>query len=235
MTVTLAPRAAAQKAADQIKKLATNHWEGGKWHFHEEQNVVLLDPPGHAFLFAFHLDSLSLFRSASRNTSRLCSSSLRTVIDPYRTWIVNAMKNIVPCGQDFLAYERGDQDVMKRRANALRATKQSTPEPVPVPSFSQPPSQPTKPAIDKTASQESFSMALLDIQKSTRRMIVEEVSETLELNRNQLVAILRAAGASSLKKDVKISLVDSTGDSVSLTDGCLKLEWTVTTEKEESC
>lgn len=226
MTVSPAPRAAAQMAADQIKKLTVNHWDDGKWYFHEELDVIVMDPPGHAFIFAFHLPSLSLFRSANRTTNRLCSSSLRTVIDPYRAWIVNAMKNVVPSGQDFLAYERGDQDVMQRRATALRATK--------VAQAAKPPQTSTTPATESVAKlPELPHMALLDVQKATRTIQVVEITRTLEVDRKQLVAILRSAGAATMKKDSKIKLVGSDGTTIVFdSTALLQIEWTDSEETE---
>ncbi len=235
MTTTLSPRAAAQKAADQIKKLAANVYNGGKWYHHAELDVIVLDPPGHAFLFAFHLPTLSFFRSSTRNNTRITSSSLRTTIDPYRAWIVDAMKNVVPSGPDFLAYERGDQEVMMRRAEALKAVKvAAAPVPTPPPSPITP-SSPQIPVIDTMAPRKETSpMALLDIQSKTSRVIVEEISRTLDIDRKQLVAILRSAGAATMRKDAKIRLL-SNGSELVLDEGAkLRLEWTETKETEES-
>ena len=233
MTVTLSPRAAAQKAVDQIKKLQVQHYEGGKWYYHAELDVVILDPPRHTFIFAFHRETLKFFRSQTRNSTRITSSSLRTIIDPERSWIVGAMKSVVPDGSDFLAFERGDQDVLNRRAAALKKIQQPARKPalavIPeTPTFSSPP------AIERPV-KEHFPMALLDIQKSTKRVIVEETSRILDLEGKQLVAILRSAGAPTMKKSAQIRLLAADGQELALSDGAkLRIEWTETKETEES-
>jgi hypothetical protein len=225
MTVTLSPRAAAQKAVDNLKKLTMNHFEGGRWGYNEELDVVVLDPPRHNFTFAFHRPTLKFFRSNTRNGTRMTSTSLRTVIDPERSWLVVAMKRVVPDGGDFLAFERGDQSVLDRRARAIAQLKSSSdelevvqPEPLPVP-------QP-EPVIESPAKETPF-MALLDVQSKTRKIVMEEITRTLEVDRKQLVAVLRQAGAATMKRNSKIVLILGDGKKVELGEGAkLQFEWT---------
>lgn len=234
MTATLSPRAAAQKAVDQMRKLEVNQFDGGRWMFHEDLDVVLLDPPRHTFIFAFHRPTLKFFRSATRNSQRLTSSSLRTIIDPERSWIVNAMKSIVPDGQDFLAYERGDQSVMDRRAAVLAKLKESSDELEPVQSVQTPPSQPVPVIETRPTTPESLTMSLLDVQTATKKIVIEEISRTLDLERKQLVTVLRAAGAPTMKRSSKIRLITADGKSIELDDGAkLRIEWADTIERTE--
>ena len=225
MTVTLSPRAAAQKAVDQSKKLSMNHFEGGRWGYNEILDVVVLDPPRHNFTFAFHRPTLKFFRSNTRNSTRMTSTSLRTVIDPERSWLVDAMKSVIPDGQDFLAFERGDQSVLDRRARAIAQIKSSElelepvePEPSPTPA--------PEPAIDEPV-KETPLMALLDVQSKTRKIVMEEITRTLEVDRKQLVAVLRSAGAATMKRNSKITLVLPDGKKVEVGDEAkLQFEWT---------
>lgn len=229
MAQALSPRQAAQKAADSIRKAKPNLWNGGRWWFFSELDVVVLDPPRHAFLFALHQPSLKFFRSKTSNSPRLTSSSLRTIINPERSWIIEAMQKIVAHGPDFLAFERGDQSVMDRPALARARntpTQPSPPEPVPVA-----PAPKVRPP-----SPERIPMALLDIQSSTKRVVIEQISRTVDIDRKQLIAILRSAGASTLQKDAKIRLIAAGGSSdLELDDaGVIRIEWAESKETETS-
>jgi hypothetical protein len=236
MTVALSPKQEAQKAVDQVKKLQIRKLDGGRWYHHEELGVVVLDPPRHAFIFALHIQSLKFFRSQTRNSDRLTTSSLRTIIDPERGWLVEALKTAVPGGQDYLAFERGDQSVMARRALAAAKVKPVAPKPpLERQRESSTPPRPEARPVSRPRSQEVPRMALLDIQTKTRTVTIEERSQTLELGRRELVAILRSAGAPTLRKDAKILVIGADGRQSDLGEEVkIRLEWTESKETESS-
>ena len=74
-------------------------------------------------------------------------------------------------------------------------------------------------------------MALLDITSKTKTVQIIETDQTLDVDRKQLVAILRSAGAPTMRKDAKIRLLTADGTELELTpDAKLRIEWTESKE-----
>lgn len=225
------PRDLAQ-AASTDKKLTYYAFEKGKWTEDKVRKVVVLRSPDTGYVFALHQPALKFFRSVTRGSGQLTATSLRTVIATDRLWLQHALKKVIPGGDLLLAFERGDTAATgraKQRFDPSSPAPKLAPQAVPTISAFQPTT-----AASMPVSQGSLDMSLLDVQTSTKRIIMEEVAHTLDLDRMQFIGILRGAGA-KLPRDVQIRLLHGNGQAIDFDDTAkIRLTWSEVKETEEN-
>jgi hypothetical protein len=238
---TASPRQCAQKAIDFFLKMKprTNAFEGGKWVHLEKFGVVVIEPPCGSFYVCYHDESVRMFRSVTKKSSAITPSPLRTIVDPIRPWLVDLFKTVIPGGKDLLAVERGDTSALDRRAAEKRKKKESDRlAKAAATEAAQKAAQPEPQKTTKTIQPRRIqSMALLDVETSTKRVILETRTHSINISRKQFLGLLKSAGA-DIPKHAKLTVVDSAGDVYDLfaldTSEKIVVEWKVEAETEET-
>jgi len=240
MKTTLSPRQLAQKALDFFikRKPAVNSFKGGRWTHVDLYGITVIETPCRSFYVAYHAESVRLFRSVAKRSTRITPSDLRTIVDPVRPWLLELLKTKVPGGADLLAFERGDASVMQRRSDEARKRKESArlAQQAEAAAAKERDVKPTNPPIE-SPKRKVQQMALLDVETTTKKIVLETKTRSVVINRNQFLGLLRSAGADVPKKaSMLLVYSDDSQDEIFHQDSGekIRIEWEETSESEVS-
>jgi hypothetical protein len=239
LTHTLSPRQAAQHAINHYlkKKPATNSFDGGKWVALDDYGVTVIESPCSGLYICFHHDSIRLFRSVTKGSSAITPTTLRTIVDPIRPWLLKLFRSEITGGEDLLAVERGDNSVLERlnaeeRARKAKEREDREKKKAAAAKADEAPKQPTK----NPATKAQQHMGLIDVETTTNRVILETKIHSVTIDRARFMGLLKSAGA-DIPKSAEVRLVyeDGSEDDIfsDTLETTLKVQWKVSRETEE--
>lgn len=203
----------AEQIVGAVRRSDWTTVEGGAWAATNGFTLLRPEGDGNTALYVIHHNSGRLFRSVTKGSTSLTSCSLRNCV--HSKWIaVTVTEHDLPGGATML--EREGAPGHSSTGTVEEPTPEGEPEQEPEP-------EPEPEPLEMNVA------SFLTPTTRTKRMIVEESTNNLDLSIHDLTRLLHAAGVKISPK--RVIARDASGAKVEFP---LTLEWIETTEREET-